>query len=462
MRKIYFLLGMLLIWNIVLSGCKAQLPENRGVLPATNTSRLVDYEADTSSLTILPKLSSQSTLSDYLAYAALNNSGLEAAFNRWKAALQNEPQVTSLPDPQFTYKYFIEQVETRVGAQRQSFALAQKFPWFGKLKLRGSAAADAARAAKQQYEATKLKLFFQVKNAYYEYYYLGRAIGIIKDNIQLVQNFERVARTRYKAALGKQPDVIRIQVELGKLEDRLKTLQDLKQPIVAQLNAALNRPANTEIGWPGKMEQEKVSITDQEILKWMANSNPELKALKYEIARTRTNINLAKKDYYPDITLGVNYIDTADATGSMAPSDSGKDPVIAILSINLPLWRGKLDAGLRQAMYNHRIAIQNKMQKLNSLNAEIKMALYKLRDAQRKIILYRDTLLPKAIESVKVSEASFGAGSSSFTSLIDAQRIMLEFQLSYERALANYEQVLARIEMLAGRQIPRAAAQPKS
>ena len=66
----------------------------------------------------LPTLNKESAISDYLAYAALNNPGLEAAFNRWKAALQKVPQGRSLPDPQFTYKYFIKEVETRVGPQR--------------------------------------------------------------------------------------------------------------------------------------------------------------------------------------------------------------------------------------------------------------------------------------------------------------------------------------------------------
>ena len=113
-------------------------------------------------------LSPDATLADYLAYAALNNPGLEAAFNHWKAAVERVPQVTSLPDPRFTYKYFIREVETRVGPQKQSLGLSQMFPWFGKLELRGSVAAEAARAAKQQYENEKIKLFFEVKDAFYE------------------------------------------------------------------------------------------------------------------------------------------------------------------------------------------------------------------------------------------------------------------------------------------------------
>ncbi|MFO8014418.1 MAG: hypothetical protein R6X20_14060 [Phycisphaerae bacterium] len=95
----------------------------------------------------LPDLGEASGLSDYLAYAALNNPGLEAAFSRWKSAVERMPQVQALPDPRFNYRYYIREVETRVGPQRQAFGVAQRFPWFGTLDLAGGVAAEEARAA---------------------------------------------------------------------------------------------------------------------------------------------------------------------------------------------------------------------------------------------------------------------------------------------------------------------------
>lgn len=437
---------------ILIAGCESESQQSETFLLSNNYS-FSDYTAKQVPPVSVPKLNEQSGLSDYLIYAALENAGLEAAFNRWKAALQRVPQAKSLPDPRFNYRYFVEQVETRVGAQKQAFGIAQMFPWFGKLELRGDAAADAANTARQRYEAAKLRLFFQVKDAYYEYYYLGRAITVVEENILLVKNFEGVARTRYKTATGKHSAVIRAQVELGKLEDRLKTLQDLQGPIVAKLNAALNRPAEARLSWPKQIEEENVSFSDRQLLEWMADSNPELRALDFEIAKNRTKIDLAKKDYYPDITLGIDFIDTEDSISAAPPSDSGQDPVIAMFSINLPIWREKLDAGLREARYNYRAASRSRLQKLNTLNAQLKLTLYLFRDGERKIDLYRDTLLPKAIESVKASEASFRVGGDTFLELIDTQRIMLEFELAYERALSNKAQKLAELEMLIGREI---------
>jgi outer membrane protein, heavy metal efflux system len=438
---------------LVLSGCavnqsKEDSKQSQRIIQETHRVDVADWKGRE-----LPELTDSSLLSDYLEYAALNNPGLEAAFNRWKAALERVPQVESLPDPRFTYRYFIQEIETRVGPQRQAFEITQMFPWFGKLKLRGNVALEASNAAQQRYEAAKLKLFYEVTDAYYEYYYLARAIAVTQENVNLVKHLERVALTRYKTAAGSHPDIIRSQVELGKLEDRLLTLKDLQEPIVARLNAALNRPIQDPLPWPGKVQLESVSVTDQELLVWLEQGNPELKALSFEIQQQKRSIELAKKDYYPDIALGVGYIDTASTVGPVDPPDDGRDSISAVVSVNIPIWRKKYDAGVQEAKNRYYAAIHTRADKRNSLAAEMKLAWFHFRDAKRKIDLYRDALLPKAKQSLKVTEADFLGGRGMYLDLIDAQRILLEFQLAYERAQANHEQNLAKLEMLVGKKI---------
>ncbi len=412
----------------------------------------------------LPELTDESTLSDYLEYAALNNPGLEAAFNKWKAALQKIPQARTLDDPTFKYSYFIKEVETRVGPQEQKFELYQMFPWFGKLSSKGSIALEAANAEKERYESEKLKLFFEVKNAYYEYYYLSRAVATTEEHRRLISRLESVARTNYSAGVTKYGDLIKLQVELGKFEDRLQTLRDLRSPIIAKLNEALNRPFSYTLPYPKSIPEEKVFFTDDQMLSWLRENNPELKAIDYTIAREKEAIDLAKKNYFPDLTLGVEYIDTGDALSPPADpetgevprvKDDGKDPVIAKFAINLPIWYNKYRAGEKEARLRHIAALRERSDRENSLIADLKMELYNFRDAERKIDLYRDTLLPKAKQSFYVVEKSFSAGKADFLDVVDAERTLLEFELSYERALADRAQRLAKLEMLIGREIPR-------
>jgi outer membrane protein TolC len=316
-------------------------------------------------------------------------------------------------------------------------------------------AAEEAHAARQRFEAARLTLVYAVKEAFYEYCYLARAVGIVRGQRDLVRQFEGVARAQYRAGSAPYAAVIRAQVELGKLEDRLRTLEELRGPVTARLNAALNRPVEGDLPWPDELVQEEVTATNEQILAWVAEGNPDLAALDHAVLRQERAVDLAGKAYFPDITLGLDYIATGDA---LMPGtvDSGKDPVIAMVSVNLPLWWRRYRAGEREARARHMAAEQMRVERGNALGSRARMVLYRFRDAERKIDLFGDTLVPMARQSLEASETAFRGGTATFLDLVDAERIMLEFELSYERALADHAQRLAELEMLVGHRVPRA------
>ncbi|MGC8494342.1 MAG: TolC family protein [Syntrophobacteraceae bacterium] len=453
MKKIctYVVLGILTIFA---AGCATVPPEEAALL---NNRCLWEKEvpATAGQSGELPQLSAKSTLHDYLVYAALHNPGLKAAFLRWKAALEKIPQVTALPDPHFTFTNYFVSVETRVGPQNYAYAMTQTFPWFGKLQLKGNAASEAARSQKALFDAAKLKLFYEVKDAYYEYYYLARAIAVNKENLGYMKYLESVARAGYASGIVSYADVVRAQVELGKEEDRLKTLNDEAEPVAAKLNAALNRASDAPLTWPEKLKEQKVAVTSGELLKWLNEYNPDLKAIAYQAAGAKWNIALAKKNYYPDVTLGLMGIDTGPAMIPTTP-DSGKDPIIGSVSINVPIWWSKYRAEEREAADRYEAFLRERANRENTLHADVKFALYKFRDANRKIVLYRKALIPEAKKAFQVSVQSYQTGKETFTGVADSIRVLLQFELSYERAFVDREQSLAKLEMLVGRNIPRA------
>lgn len=393
------------------------------------------------------------TLSDYLGKAALNNPELESAFYRWKAALEKIPQVKSLPDPRFTFAYYIESVETRVGPQEASVALFQTFPWFGVLDLRGDVAAEEANALKAQYDALKLKIFYDVKNSFYEYAYLAQSIEITREDVALLKFLESVARARYSAGATPYSDVLKTQVQLGRLEDRLKTLQDLRKPIMAKLAASMNLPPDTILPWPASVPVMLISITDEDLLKQLPENNPQLKRYEHLEAREKAGIELAKKDYYPDFTFGIQDIITGPA---VIPNtrDSGKDPIIASVTVNIPFWWEKRHAAVREGEAKLTSTLKGAEALKRMLLSDTELALYKYRDAQRKIDLYQNTLIPKAEEALNVTLEAFQAGTRSSLDLIDAEKTLLEFELSYIRAVADQAQRLAELEWLLGKEIP--------
>jgi len=385
-----------------------------------------------------PDANNLTRLEDYLRYAALNNAALKASFETWKAAVEAVPQAKALPDPKFTYGYFIKEMDTK-----QQFELMQEFPWFGTIRARTDQAAANANAAQKRYEAKKLELFQQVKHAFYEYGYLAQAIQIANESLDLIKHFEQVARTKYAGATSSHPDVIRAQIELAILEDRLKSLKELRPAITAELNGILNRPADANLPWPQPLQYQQTSIDFAKLYALIVQNNPDLKAVDYEIEAMRKSEILAKKRSLPNIGVGVSFMDTAQATAS-------GNPILATVSLNLPIWTESYKAGERQARAMLLGTRQEKIQLENTLGAEARQLLYEFDDTVRKIRLYRDIVIPKTKEMVLASESAYQAATIDFLSLIDAQDKLLNYELLYERAAAENAQNLAKLERLAG------------
>ncbi len=395
------------------------------------------------------------TLPDYLGYAERNNAALKSIFQQFRAAAEEVPQARALPDPRLTYGYFLDEVETRVGPQKQKFGIMQTFPWFGELKAQTDAASAAAKAASKRYEAERLKLFYQVKDVFYEYVYLARAVEITRQNLELLKHFEAVARIKYMAAAGSHPDVIRAQVELATLEDNLKSIEELRRPIVDSLNAILNRDRSLPLAWPTRDPFRQLGLDRDKVIVMLMVNNPELQAMDFEITAAQSRIEVAKKKFYPDISLGLDWIQTDEARMS-GTDDSGKDPIVAMVSINLPIWGDSYKAAHRQAKARTRKASTDKVQRQNDITAQASKVLYKFEDSNRKATLYSDTLIPKAKEMLQASETAYQAATLDFLSLIDAQQILLNFELVYERSVTNNLQSFAQLEMIVGGRLAEA------
>lgn len=392
-------------------------------------------------------------LAEYLAEAAANNQELQAAFNRWQAALAEIPQASALPDPRLTLNGYIQPVETRTGPQRAGIGVSQSFPWPGTLALKGDRAAQQAAVRKALLDAKKLDIFYALKQIYYEYAYVTQAVSITSEIVELVRYLEGVARARYSAGASPHADVIRTQVELGRLEDRLNSVRDLKNPIRARLNALLNRPVDQHLPDPPRVPIMRLCLTKDELRNSLATSNPRLLALEFAAAGEQAGIELARKDFYPDLTFGLQTIITGDAR-SPGVTNADENPVIASLSMNLPLWQKPREAALSEARSKLSAVRHDKASLEKRLGSDLEQALYQYADAERKIDLYRQRLIPKAKQSLGVSLEAFQSGKASSLELMDAEKTLLELKLALLRSLATQAQRLAEMETLVGYEIP--------
>jgi len=366
--------------------------------------------------------------------------------------LKESDYAGSLPDPMFTFGYFVEHVETRVGPQEQRFGLRQSFPWFGTLSTKEDMVFAISQASYQRFQAAKFELFYNIKEAYYDYYFLGQELQITSENIELLKFWESVAQSKYKVGLRKHPDVIKAQVELGKLEDHLLTLQEQKKPKMARLRSLLNMPNNFKLPMPRSISVVEMPLSEDSVITIVTQRNPGIKAMQHIVESERAGKRLAGKQAMPSFSIGVDYIQTGEAINPEM-AESGKDPWMIGAGISLPIWFGKNNARKKEAEARNRVAEYNLQDSENQLIAFTERLLFEYSDALRKTRLYRDGLVLKAEQSLNAIYAAYQAGETDFLNVLDAQRQLLDFQLTVAREQTKLATKLAQLEMLSGTEL---------
>lgn len=378
---------------------------------------------------------------------------LTAAFERWRAALERAPQARSLPNPQLKLVHYLEEVETRVGPQRNRVGLMQKIPWPSKLTRSADAATFEAQRLRRELDDLRAALTLKVRLGWLDLYDLRRTIAVTRESMQVLDSYGKIAQIRFRTAGMRHPDVIRVQIEIGRLEDRLQSLTDRRRPLSAVLNALLDRRSDAEIPWPETVPEwlEADADLDVESLgKEIASANPELAALRQAVERAGALSERADAEFFPDFLFGVDVIDTGAAQNRNLRG-SGKDPILLTFGLSLPIWGGRIQAGRREAQARQRSARSRLADRTRALESELQKALFDRRDAERKAALYDRTLIPKAEEAQRALSAAYQTGKGDFLSLLDIERTLLTYRLEFETALADSARAAARIQRLRGR-----------
>ena len=393
-------------------------------------------------------LPSTSDLRDCQLYAAQHNLKLQMSFYRWQASLENVPQAEALPNPTMSYSYFFERVETRTGSQRQGITLQQTFPAWGKIQSRTDAASAMATASWQEFQGMKFVVFARVQKEWGNLYYAQKEVALTQDQLALLEQFEPILLRRYRTSQAVQADLLRLQVDIEKVRDRLLSLRKRLVPLQASLNRVLGRPVSLPIRAESLPKQYPVKLDEPKARVAVTKQNPYLLASRMKLRAAEENIKLARAARLPDVSVGVTWIDTAGRGGPNASTDDGNDPLIGTVTLSLPIWFEAIEAGIRQA--KHRRNEVNKdyhAQLLDSLTT-LEEVLFRLKNAQRREALYRDVLVPKATESWKVTQRQYINGLADYNDMIETLQALLEFELARERVKVNHLEATAELQEL--------------
>lgn len=455
MYRYQWLLPQVVAATFMLSGCatryESRLVEERTEL-LYGAPQAPVQETQASELAPNPDaLFERADLERYLAYGLQHSAQLRAAFEAWRAATERVEQDSTLPDPKLSFGQFIEEVQTRTGPQERRIGLSQAFPWPGKLDAKADLATRRAEAAWEEVEEERLRVARRIEEAFHEYAFLASELSITTELLGLVQGLEPVVQGRIRSGAG-QEDLLRLQVEIGRLEDDVASITQRRSALSARLADAMNLPLRgmermlplPQLSAPTPSNRDTSALVAQALA-----SSPRIAVLKRRLEAARSAEKLTKYKRRPEFAARIDYIDTGDALSAGTPG-SGDDPLFAGLSLSLPVWTSSYSAAEREARHSVRAARARLDDARSTLNADIVDEVYRIDDSQRRLVLYRESLVPRAREALQLTTAAYRAGSASVLDLLDSERALLEFELSYWRACREYLQGEARLTELLG------------
>ncbi len=387
-------------------------------------------------------------LDEYIAHAIEQNPEVQAARKQLESLAYLVPVAASLQDPNLNVTAQPKPVQTASGEQTLAMAINQKFPWFGKLEMRAGVAEEQTNIARAKLAAAELSTIEKVKRAYFELYFIQQSIKITEAEQQLLGEIRDVANTRYKTGQTSQQDVLRADLEISNVENSLIQLRQRLKSGQAALARILHIAPQTKMLALDEIPKHQMELDLEALQEQAIAARPELHAQLAAIQRDRQSVQLARLNYKPDVTLGLNWINVSNS--GISPVANGDDAFLISAGINLPIYRKRLDSQIRSAEARV-VATTRQYDALKDNTLEEVTDLFAKVESQKELlVLFEEDILPKARLTLEVSSRAYNVGEVDFLQLIDNWRQLLRYEISYRRQQASLQQSLAQLERVVG------------
>ncbi len=390
-----------------------------------------------------------SPLRDLLNEAEQNNPQIQAARHGWEAAKQIPSQVSTLPDPQFTAQQVnVGSPRPFAGYTNSDFAyfglgVSQDFPYPGKLRLRSEMAKRDADVVQQQYESVHRSVLAGIKAAYFQLSYLSKTLGILESDGELLQQVEKAADARYRSGMGSQHDLLQTQLERTKLlrEINLHHLEVAK--VQAQIKQLLNRSQSSPDIEPADLPDTPLAYTFDELLSTTKGGNSEMSGAQKMIEKQSLQVDLARKDFYPDFSLQYMWQRTDPA--------HFRAYYMLSFSVRVPIYRNRkqrpelaqAEADLNRSRSEYEVQTQQAA-------FELRTAYETAQKTAELLKIYREGLLPQARAEFEAGVAAYQNNRQDFQGLLTSFLDVLHLDEEYWQSAAERETALARLEELTG------------
>ncbi|HAF77727.1 MAG TPA: TolC family protein [Muricauda sp.] len=384
------------------------------------------------------------TLEEYFKLAAENNPGLLSQYKEFEAVLQKVPQVSTLPDPSLSFGYFVSPVETRVGPQKARFSLTQMFPWFGTLKAQGDAAALMAEAKYQSFLDAKNKLYYEVSAAYFPLYELQEWMKIEERNIEILESYKTISNSKFKNGVGTLVDVLRVDIFLKESQTNLEILKKKERPLLTTFNKLLNRGEFEPVSISETLEIDMLSFDNGKDS--LLVDHPLLNSLELKVKAVEASERAAIKQGFPKIGLGLDYVMVDKRTDMVVP-DNGKDVLMPMVTLSLPIFRKKYKAAVKEAQLMQESYSLQKTEMTNSLLSNYEMAFFDI-EQQTELVSLFDEQITESEQALNLLFTSYGNSGKDFEEVLRMQQQLLKYDKLKITALKQYKIALAKLNYI--------------
>ena len=392
-----------------------------------------------------PATEPTASLDALIVEALQKNPGVQAALHAVEAQRRRVPQAKTLPDPMVGIGWAgnIAPFSVQQGdpSSYRGVSASQQLLYPGKLKLRGEIASKEADAAYWDYEAVRRRLTAAVKSAYYDYFFYDKAIEITQKDKDLLQKLAAIAEARYRVSKGIQQDVLKSQTEISLLLQRLVVLEQQRKTAQVRINTLLARDPETPLPPAANIQQASLSYSLEQIYQLGRDNDPALHRQQQMIQRNELAINLAHKDYYPDMNAAYLYQQRPGL-----PDMNG-----FTFTVNVPVfYRTKQREEVRQATEEKISSERSKDDRQNEVNFELKQQYLVAKASDELLRLYTQGVVPQASLALESSMSSYQVGNVDFLNVLGNFSTVLNYEIDYYRELANYQMALAQLETIVG------------
>ena len=379
---------------------------------------------------------------------------LQQSLADYRASLQRLPQVGQLPDPVLAITQYARRPETRVGPQTTMVSLSQRLPWFGKLKDREQVSMQRSMVLRERHRAREAELVRKVKDAYYSLAYLDRVIEITREDESILEHYETLAQARYAQGAGSLQGVVKLQAQITRAQHRLQLLRSQRVDVEAELNGLLDRSADTPVGSVPLPSPPSHSFETEKLLQTGRLSRPEVQAARHRIEAGKRRIELARKGYRPDVSLGasfVNVLGRSDPAGSLHPPDqNGKNIYGLTLGINLPIRRRRHDAAVLEATEETIASRRAYHGLIRQVEVSIRTLGFRIQTLREQIDLFERTLLPQAEQVLRSTEEAYATGRLGVLDLLDSERDLFQLRMGLAGLISDTMKAMAEMERAVG------------